>query len=117
MKINQDEIIVQGGRGKSVLGNRRGYLYSSEIYNHKQRSWRKGPDLPKGLNVPQLVVAKPGLKYLGYFLGSLYPGDYSVYGFNFIKSTRCYSKIIHRLIKYVFESLKEQLFTLILTGN
>ena len=73
--IDEEEIIVTGG----------GYydypyvlLKSSEIYNLKQRRWRPGPDLPKGISNAQFVKAKPGFRYLGYLIGG-YDGDSDVF--------------------------------------
>ena len=64
--IDEEEIIVTGGYD---YDNGNVYLKSSEIYNLKQRRWRPGPDLPIGIAKAQFVKAKPGFKYLGYFIG------------------------------------------------
>ena len=58
------------------------FLKSSEIYNLKQRRWRPGPDLPKGIAFAQFVKAKPGFEYLGYFIGGSDGNDLSsaIYG-------------------------------------
>ena len=90
--IDKEEIIVTGGyhldNGEWVR------LKSSEIYNLKQRRWRPGPDLPKGISEAQFVKAKPGFKYLGYFIGGYDDGNRrssAIYGL--IKDMQRFEKI------------------------
>ena len=59
-----------------------GSLKSSEIYNVSEKIWRKGPDLPIGINRADCVPAPTGSKYSCYLVGGNTDDGYSskVYG-------------------------------------
>ena len=60
--IDEYELMVVGGCGGSCLK-------SSEIFNLKERKWKRGPDVQKGILRSQLVKAQPGFEYLAYMIG------------------------------------------------
>ena len=61
--VVEDQIIVVGGLDGS------NYLKTSEIFNIQDRSWRSGPELPKGIGWAQLVKAREGMRYSAYLIG------------------------------------------------
>ena len=73
--VVEDQIIVVGGWDGT-------YLKTSEIFNIQNRSWRSGPELPKGIVYAQLVKAREGMKYSAYLIGGETGSNYlsSIYG-------------------------------------
>ena len=64
--VVDDDIIVVGGL--NIIG----HLQTSEIFSIQNRSWRSGPELPKGISFAQLVKAREGMRYSAYLIGGAY---------------------------------------------
>ena len=74
--VVDDDIIVVGGL--NIIG----HLQTSEIFSIQNRSWRSGPEFPKGISHAQLVNAREGMKYSAYLIGGETGSNYlsSIYG-------------------------------------
>ena len=66
LMIDQYELMVVGGSSGGYSGV---YLNSSEIFNLKEKTWIRGPDLQEGIKGAQFVKAKSGFEYIGYVIG------------------------------------------------
>ena len=60
------EIIVIGGHGEDLNDDTR---RTSEIFDIKEKRWRKGPDLPFDFTLGQFVKARKSSEFVGYIIG------------------------------------------------
>ena len=65
------EVIVIGGNGED-LNDDTGR--TSEIFNIKEKRWRKGPNLPFDFDLGQFVKAQQSSEFIGYTIGGFGAG-------------------------------------------
>ena len=86
MLIEYELMVVGGWDGRN-------YLKSSELFNLKEKTWNRGPDLETTLTDAQFLKAKPGSEYLAYVIGGYGDGGRSSAIFGLTKDKNEFRKI------------------------